>query len=199
MLYTYHLVALRDVSRPTAAAFGDFVRNSARPDAAAAGGECLGLFLPQLGFSAHERALLFRWQGEPTDVVSGCPLVRGISTDRLCATLRPADSDAPRPGGIFVHRWFTIDPADRAEFLELSKAAWGGFEREFDGRAFGLFAAEPKTEDGASERMLLMTRYGGHADWETSRQQSAEVAAKFARRHALTRASRACSTVLAPI
>jgi hypothetical protein len=199
MLYAYQFVSLRDASPGTAAAFAGYVAGRGREAARHAGGELLGLFLPQLGFASHERALLVRWRGEPADVLGACAQVAGCVTDRLRATARPGETDRLAPGGIVVHRWFVIDPADEAEFVALSESAWVGFEGGFDSQIFGLFAAEPRPEDGASRRMLLVTRYGGHADWEASRRPGAETAGKFARRHQLTRSTRGCSTLLAPL
>lgn len=199
MFYTYHQIALKDGSTGTAAAFTKWAGGTARLAAHNAGGELLGLFLPQLGFQAHERLMLLRWQNVTGDALSGCPYVGAVTTERLRPTARPADSDQLKPGGIVVHRWFTIDPKDEAAFVALSKEAWIGFESEFASNPFGLFAAEPKAEDGASMRMLLMTRYDGHADWESSRRPSPSVAENFARRRELTRATGACSTTLAPL
>lgn len=199
MHYTYHRVALADGSARTAAAFADWVGGTARLAAQKAGGELLGLFLPQLGFQAHERLLLLRWRGATADALSGCLHVGAVTTDRLRPTARPTDTDQLRPGGIVVHRWFTIDPKDEEAFVALSKEAWVGFESEFAGNPFGLFAAEPETGEGAVMRILLITRYGGHADWEASRRPSAEVADIFARRRDLTLATGACSTVIAAL
>lgn len=199
MLYTYHFVALKDGSAETAAAFTTYTAGVARAEARKASGDILGLFLPQLGFASHERALLFRWQSTAHDVLGACPLIGSSSVDRLSATARPADTDQIKPGGIIVHRWFTIAPADKDEVVALSKAAWVEFENDFETQIFGLFAAEPKAEDGASIRILLVTRYGGHADWETSRRPSVASAAGFRRRHMLTKLTRACSTLLAPL
>jgi hypothetical protein len=199
MLYTYHRVALVDGSTRIAAAFAEWVDGTARQAARAAGGDLLGLFLPQLGFQAHERILLLRWRDTAGDVLAACSYVGSVVTDRLRPTARPADTDQLRPGGIVVHRWFTIDPKDEEAFVALSREAWVGFESEFASSPFGLFAAEPKAEDGASMRMLLMTRYDGHADWEVSRRPSADVAEAFARRRALTLATGAWSTVAAAL
>jgi hypothetical protein len=199
MRYAYHSVTLADATARTAAAFAEHIAATARPAITAAGGELLGLFLPQLGFASNERAVLCRWPSEPAPWLDGCPGASGWVTDRLSATVRPADDDRVPAGGIVVHRWFVIDPADREEFVELSNGAWAGFEGEFESTVFGLFAAEPRAEDGASMRMLLMTRYGGHADWDVSRRPNAESARRFARRRELTKQMRACSTLLAPL
>jgi len=199
MLYTYHLIALRDATPKTAAAFLSDLSGPVRRRAGECGGDLLGVFLPQLGFASHERAVLTRWQDEPADLLGACPWVGAISNERLHPTARPSQADRPRPGGVYVHRWFTIDPANQAEFVKLSTEAWVGFEEEFDSQVFGLFAAEPRAEDGASRRMLLMTRYAGHAVWETSRRPSAEPASRFRRRHELTALTRGCSTILAPL
>lgn len=199
MIYTYHFLRLRDAAAETAAAFAAYAAQTARARARETGGELLGLFLPQLGFASHERALLFRWRDEPGDALGGCPYIHAVTVDRLSATARPGAHDQVKAGGIVVHRWFTIAPEDKDEFVALSTAAWGDFESDFTSEVFGLFAAAPTAEDGAAMRMLLLTSYGGHADWEISRRPSANSAANFRRRHALTKATRACSTLLAKL
>lgn len=198
MLYTYHRIELRDAQAASAQAFSEWIGAESARKAAEAGGELLGLFLPQLGWASHERALLFRWPKEEKEALAGSPLITAIRTDRLAATARPGDADRPAPGGIFVHRWFVIDPKSRNEFIELSTGAWTGFERDFRSGIFGLFAVEPTPPDGASQRMLLITRYDSHADWEASRRPPAESAERFRRRHQLTRSTIGCSTILAP-
>ena len=197
MLYTYHFLTLCDAKAETAVAFNAYIAETARAKARESGGEVLGLFAPQLGFASHERAVLFRWRGEAGDPLGACPQIHAVTTDRLNATARPGDGDQVKTGGIVVHRWFTIAPKDKDEFVSLSTAAWGDFESDFDSEVFGLFAVEPTAEDGAAIRMLLVTRYGSHADWEVSRRPSETSAANFRRRHGLTKVTRACSTVLA--
>ena len=136
------------------------------PAIRAAGGDVLGLFSPQLGFAANEAVLLVRWPYEArTDpAVIDIQNVQVRSRDRLTATLRPADTDTPKPGGIYVHRWFTVAPADVDTFVALSGQAWPSFEGGFDTNIFGLFRAKDLAPNGAA-RMLLLTRYADHGVW----------------------------------
>lgn len=171
-------------------------------DAGAAGGEVLGLFTPQLGWTTHQAAVLLRWNpGAGRDAafakLASLPGVRRVKREKLTPTLRPADGDRPQAGGIYVHRWFTVDEANAEEFVRLSGEGWNDFERRFDTRIFGLFRAEGG-EQGAA-RLLLITRYRDHGVWETSRDPSTEAMQTFARRQQLTRTSSAASTLLAAI
>ena len=91
-----------------------------------------------------------------------------------------------------------VGGADREEFVSLSAQAWPDFEAKFDARIFGLFEAEQSAADKAADeiRFLLITRYGDHGVWETSRDPATEAMRIFARRQALTRYTRAASTLL---
>lgn len=169
-----------------------------------AGGELVGYFAPQLGWGSDEAALILRWPAEAprreaaVAALSADPALASVRRDRLSPTLRPAAGDLPPAGGIFVHRVFEIAAADKAEFLELSGKAWGGFEGGFDSDIFGLFETAPTAEEARAGRlrMLLVTRYADHGVWEASRQPAPQVRDLFMRRHALTIRTRAASTVL---
>ena len=167
------------------------------PAIRAAGGQGLGLFSPQLGFAANEAVLLVRW---PDAARAGAAVidienVQLRSRDHLTATLRPADGDAPRPGGIYVHRWFTVAPADVETFIGLSGQAWPSFEAGFDTNIFGLFRAQEPAPNGDA-CMLLLTRYADHGVWEASRQPSATAREAFGSRHELTTSTIARSSLL---
>ena len=118
----------------------------------------------------------------------------------LHPTPRPHREDRMNPGGIFVHRWFTVDADKVNEFIELSDKAWDSFEKKFDARIFGLFEAERDEEDHANgeARLLLITRYGSHEVWEHSRSEAADPDAwgLFRRRQELTRSTIARSSLL---
>ena len=196
-LYDYSTLELA----PGRAAW-EAVRAEARALASAvsaAGGALLGLFSPQLGFAANEAVLLVRW---PDEAVADRSVVEvgGVAIsarDRLTATLRPSDGDVPRPGGIHVHRWFTVAPAHLATFVELSGRAWPSFEAGFDTNVFGLFRAKTAAPNG-DIRMLLLTRYADHGVWEASRQPSAAARDAFGARHELTTSTIARSSLLLP-
>ncbi|MBV9331784.1 MAG: NIPSNAP family protein, partial [Alphaproteobacteria bacterium] len=153
----------------------------------ATGGELLGLFAPQLGFGSNEATILLRWQD--AQHVFEFPAMDGAvvrSTELLTATTRPRPDGQLALGGIYVHRWFTIDAEHSADFVRLSEQAWAEFEDSYDTQIFGLFEAEAR--DGAA-RFLLLTRYRDHAEWEASRTQTHDAKGLFAQRHLLTRST----------
>ena len=169
-----------------------------------AGGEVLGLFTPQLGWTARQAALLVRWRPDASDrenVIDSLRTLPGVlraERTRLSATARPAAGDHPRPGGVYVHRWFVIGANDLDEVVALSVEGWRDFETRFDTNIFGLFAAERSAADLAAgvTRLLLLTRYRDHGVWETSRDPSTAAMAAFMRRQKLTRDTWAASTLL---
>lgn len=172
---------------------------AAAPALAAAGGEVLGVFTPQLGWRSRQAAVLLRWSGTAAGRESVLASLGG-QRDRLAPTARPAPTDRPKPGGIYVHRWFVIDTPALDEFVALSTEGWRDFEARFDTNIFGLFTADPTEADRAAKqtRLLLLTRYGDHGVWETSRDPSTAAMAAFMRRQKLTRETWAASTLLAP-
>lgn len=188
-----------------AAAVGDRAR-AAATDVAAAGGEILGLFTPQLGWHANQAALLVRWSAQSTarerlvERLTKLEGVRGAVRHRLGPTARPSPGSRPAPGGIYVHRWFVIDEASLGEFVQLSTQGWVDFEARFDTQIFGLLTAEPTPEEKAAGRirLLLVTRYGDHGVWEASRDPSTDAMAAFLRRQRLTHDTWAASTLLVP-
>lgn len=188
---------------PPAKAYADQVR--ARGAAiSAAGGEVLGLFTPQLGWHARQAALLVGWRpdvsGREAEAAALATLagVARVERQRLEATARPSAGDKPKPGGIYVHRWFVIGASDLDEVVALSTEGWRDFEARFDTNIFGLFAAERSAADKAAgaTRLLLVTRYKDHGVWETSRDPSTDAMAAFMRRQKLTRDTWAASTLL---
>ena len=104
-------------------------------------------------------------------------------------------------GGIYVHNWFTIDAAGFDEFVKLSGEAWPDFERRFEAKIFGLFAAEPRQDDlhggraaAAADDPLPRPRRMA----EEPRSRPPRPCEVFARRRELTRVSLARSCVLIP-
>jgi hypothetical protein len=171
---------------------------------AAAGGELLGVFAPQLGWRAGQAAVLLRWRPDAQgrdrtlEALSTRAGATAVLHERLAPTIRPAPTDRPPAGGIYVHRWFTVRSEATEEFLALSAEGWRDFERRFDARIFGLFTAARTAQDTAAgvTRLLLLTRYRDHGVWEVSRDPTTEAMAAFARRRELTRDSWAASTLL---
>jgi hypothetical protein len=187
-------------------AWADFAAHvrGAAPKIAAAGGEVLGLFQPQLGFASNEAVVLLRWPDAGPDRLRELDQAPGVVTlhpEKLTPTVRPADGDLLKPGGVYVHRWFTADADSVADFIALSNRAWANFESSYDTQIFGLFTAEATAADvrvGAG-RLLLLTWYASHGVWENSREQTRDPEGLFARRHALTRTTIGRSSLLVPL
>lgn len=206
-MYDYLFLDLETAKdQPPARGYAELVKARV-PRITDAGGEVVGFFTPQLGWVSRQAALLVRWapgskgrDGEMAGLMRGKP-VRLAQRARLEPTLRPAATDRPQPGGIYVHRWFVVQTKDTPEFLELSGQGWRDFEARFDTRIFGLFMAERSSLDlrDGVQRLLLITRYGSHGVWEASRDPSTDAMAAFRRRAELTRDSWAASTLLSTI
>jgi hypothetical protein len=181
------------------ASFAGAVRENVAGALARAQIELLALFSPQLGFASNEAVMLVRGVAdhalpEPLLAPAGAVLA---SHDHLQATVRPKDEDRLKEGGIYVHRWFTIDGDRVGDFVDLSNRAWTGFEGAYDTEVFGLFRARPSAQDQANSaaRLLLLTWYKNHAVWEASREQAQDAKSLFAQRHQLTRTTIGKSSV----
>ena len=167
------------------------------------GGDLYGVFQPQLGFASNEAVVMTT--GGDDKLLEGLDDVVSVETELLTPTLRPVDRsslyrDGWPTGGIYVHRWFTVEVDGVDEFVALSGEAWESFEINFDAQIAGLFRAERSRDDEAAgvERLLLLTRYGSHGVWEDSRNEAADPEAwkRFLRRHALTRETTGRSSLL---
>jgi hypothetical protein len=159
----------------------------------------VGQFAPQLGWANNEAAVLLRrGEGDAGSMLEAPGLIAEARVEPMTATLRPADDATPRPGGIYVHRWFEVEAGAADEFVELSGLGWRRFEVQFDTRIFGLFRAAPAPADAAAEveRLLLLTWYADHGVWQASRDPTSEAMQIFTRRQQLTRRSWAASTLL---
>jgi hypothetical protein len=187
--------------RPAWSAFTAHIRDVAAPAMTTAGGEMLGLFQGQLGFSSNEAVLLLRWPTAARDrlrEVDRAPGVVMMHPEMLVPTVRPGDQDALRKGGIYVHRWFTVDADQMDDFVSLSNRAWTNFEGSYQTQIFGLFTAERTVQDlreGAG-RLLLLTYYASHGVWEESREQTRDPNGLFVQRHALTRSTIGRSSIM---
>ncbi|MEI9990363.1 MAG: hypothetical protein WDM86_10015 [Rhizomicrobium sp.] len=184
--------------------FAAHIRSIAAPAIAAAGGEVLGLFQGQLGFASNEAAILLRWPNALRDrlrELDTAPGAVAIYPQKLTPTVRPADDKRLRSGGIYVHRWFTVDADSVADFVALSNRAWENFEGSYDTEIFGLFIAETTAEDvrDGAGRLLLLTYYASHGVWENSRDQTRDPAGLFAKRHELTRSTIGRSSLAVPL
>jgi hypothetical protein len=182
--YSYFVVQL-ERGRPAFDAFARHMRTQKG---------ILGVFAPQLGFASNEAVALMLAGGS----LGQAPHVVGKIHETLVSTIRPLPVAELKSGGIYVHRWFTVDHESLAEFIDLSGRAWPDFESEFEAAIFGLFTAERSEHDIAAEqtRLLLLTWYRDHGVWEASRRPTREPAGIFMKRHQLTRTTIGRSTLL---
>jgi hypothetical protein len=184
--------------------FADHVRDVVAPAIASAGGEVLGLFQGQLGFASNEAVVLLRFASPGRDrlrELDSAPGVVSMHPEVLTPTVRPKEDAALTAGGIYVHRWFSVDADAVADFISLSNRAWTNFEGSYATEIFGLFTAERTAQDvrDGAGRLLLLTYYASHGVWEESRHQTRDPNGLFARRHALTRSTIGRSSVLVPL
>ena len=180
--------------RPAWSAFVDHARTATAPAIASAGGELLGLFQGQLGFFSNEAVVLLRWQSATRDrlrELDRAPGVAAMRAEILTPTVRPKDDAVLKIGGIYVHRWFTVDADSVADFISLSNRAWTQFEGSYATEIFGLFAVERTAQDVREGvgRLVRLTYYASHGEWETSRDQTRDPNGLFVQRHALTRST----------
>lgn len=180
--------------RPAWSAFVEHMQTVAAPAIAGAGGELLGLFQGQLGFFSNEAVVLLRWPSATRDRLRELDRAPGAVTmhpEILTPTVRPQDNAVLKTGGIYVHRWFIVDADSVADFVSLSNRAWTNFEGSYATEIFGLFTAERTAQDVREGvgRLLLLTYYDSHGEWETSRDQTRDPNGLFVQRHALTRST----------
>ena len=196
--YAYLTVGLQR-GRAAWQAFANHVTGPGAAAANGAGGELVGLFSPQLGFASNQAVILLRWPAGEAGVekLVGTDAVVISQIDVLTPTLRPREGQSLRDGGIYVHRWFTVDGDRVADFVDLSGRAWTNFEGAYDTEIFGLFTAAATAEDEAlgQGRLLLLTWYASHGVWEASREQTVDPEGLFVKRNALTRSTIGRSSV----
>jgi len=169
------------------------------------GGRVVGRFAAQLGWAANETAVLLQGIDDGEGLKAVRDLTDAVSVEDpslidMVPTARPLGGGplVLAPGGIYVHRWFTVETPDLETFVDLSARAWPDFEGRFDTQIFGLFRvseAQAQTPAGHS-RLLLLTRYADHGVWEASRDPSTEAMQIFAQRQLLTRHTIAASSLL---
>ena len=165
------------------------------------GGKVVGLFAPQLGFASDEAVVLLRLADQSQIAPFDFAETTLRAAEILTPTVRPSDGQRLRAGGIYVHRWFTIDGDRVSDFVDFSWRAWKDFEGAFDTEIFGLFTAEANAQDrrAGAARLLLLTWYRDHGVWEASREQPRDPNSLFAQRHLLTRTTIGRSSILVPL
>jgi hypothetical protein len=180
------------------------IRDEAMPALEALGAHTYGLFAPQFGLASNQLVWITRWdqlEGAAPAVertLLGLDAITGLQHHLIMPTARPKTAESPRRAGVYVHRFFDLDPANVAEVVELSAVAWETFERTFEVEVVGFFQTIDDRTHAA--QLMLLNWYPTLAAWETSRNFEAdpESRKRFLRRAELTTGTYAISTTLVP-
>ena len=170
----YQLYHLKDHSRPGALGLIEFC------DALVSEHDVYGRFGGLFGLASNEIYLVTN--GQPRTTIDLPDHIELLTTIALKPTSRPTEHSPRTKAGVYVFRWFNIEPQNVDEIVALSGTAWPSFEKYFDAEIQGLFVEAVKVPS----RMLLLTRYGDLGAWELSRRPSAEATENFLKRHQLT-------------
>lgn len=185
----YQVSLLKDHERPGPLRLVEFCR-STLPNQLHDDEFVYGTFLSLFGLASNE--LYVVTCGSDASKVE---LPEGMSLSEshtFLPTVRPTEHRPRETPGIYVFRWFQVNPGDVDEIVQLSNAAWPGFEGSFETQVQGLFAEE----GNAPEQMLLITWYKDLSVWEASRHPPEDSRDNFLRRHQLTRQARPIATML---
>ena len=109
-----------------------------------------------------------------------------VQRTTLLPTIRPTIHEARHRAGVYVYRWFEVDPEHVDEVVKLSGEAWETFEGGFDTEIQGLFVVAPEMSVGHVKcRMLLVTWYQNLTVWQDSRAPDEQAKQRFVARQAL--------------
>lgn len=159
-----------------------------------------GAFFGLFGVGSNElMAVTVGSEAEVAESIAVAQGLAGVTCEApvpLAATARPTSAEPLRREGLYVLRFFDVNPAHYDEFVELSRTAWETFEAADGYRAEpqGLF----RLRDDAAERglMLLVTWYDGLGSWQASRHPPAAAGQRFQRRGQLATSTVAYATRL---
>jgi len=175
----YRIIVLRDNQRPGPPSLIAAIDNNhlAIRDQ---GHEIFGVFGSLLGLATNEVYLVT--YGETELALQLPDSITTVSDRAFMPTVRPTTHEPANSPGVYVFRWFSVNPSTVKEIADLSAAAWPDFESSFDTRVQGLFAED----QAAPETMLLITWYRNLTVWEASRHPPQNARDNFLRRHKLT-------------
>ncbi len=178
----YQVLHLRDNARPGANQLIETLKEQNPPNT-------FGIFAGLFGLQSNEVYLVT--YGEPFKDVP--PDIERLNSVTLTPTARPTEHKPREKTGIYVFRWFKVDPANVEEIVALSEEAWKTFEGGFDTEVQALFTTEDR------DTMLLITWYKDLSVWEASRFPAEEARENFLKRHQLTRSAKPIATRLVSV
>ena len=171
MIYEYRKinVARRAWGRVIQSVHGPVART-----ASAGGGAIWALGRGLLGAGSDEGTLMSVWPDGEVLAQRGAAtfgaidgVVESSNFARLEPTVRPTEPTPPSDPGLHVHRWFSLDDRDWAEFLDLSQHKIWPYMETFDCTILGLFRNVDLPPPEC--RVLLVTRYANMTEWDRSR------------------------------
>ena len=108
-------------------------------------GRLYALFAPQFGLASDQLVVMTCWddpEGVGPRVEKALRAIEGVEKveqHMVVPTARPRTSEPPIRKGLYVHRWFDLEPRHVDEVVELSAVAWETFERTFEVEVIGFF------------------------------------------------------------
>ena len=109
------------------------------------GGTLYGVWAPLFGLASNQLVVMTQWAAYagimPTvsETLMAMAGVVHVESHMVAPTARPTTSDPPQQPGLYVHRWFLVEPQYVAEVVELSATAWHPFEQTFAVEIIELF------------------------------------------------------------
>ena len=175
----YTICTLRDNNNPGPSLLVKNIENN-RNLIEGAGSRIFGVFGSLMGLATNEVYLVTF--GEKDFSLNLNRHIKLVKSRSFRPTIRPKKHEIATETGVYVFRWFSVEPTKVDEIVSLSGAAWPGFESSFETKVHGLFAEDTIYPD----TMLLVTWYANLTVWEESRHPPPEARESFLQRHKLT-------------
>lgn len=168
------------------------------------GGKLYGIWIALFGLASNQLVLMTNWHEEEGSMqkvertLSAAQWIKNFDHHTVVPTARPKTSEPPRRQGLYVHRWFTVEPRHVQEVVDLSAEAWETFEKTFEVEVVGFFRTVNETADDV--QLMLLNWYPNLAAWEKSREFERDNASKqrFNRRFQLSKTTKAIATSIVP-
>lgn len=166
------------------------------------GGELYGIWSPLFGLASNQLVLMTSWDSPDSvtqkvaETLTALDGIVNVDQHMVVPTVRPTTKTPPSQPGLYVHRYFILEPHHVDEAVELSDTAWETFEQAFEMDVIGFFRTiEPQT---ALAELMLLNWYPNFAAWEASRNLTLtpEARQRFRRRLELSKEMRAIATSL---
>ncbi len=186
----YQVFQLKDEVRPGTLNLIQHIEAELEPALGQQAATVFGIFTALLGLPSNELYLV-TCAARPITLPK-LKDVTLVSTVSLQPTLRPLAHQPRNKPGVYVFRWFSVEPESVDDIVSLSGAAWPSFEADFAAEIQGLFVEDSE----APSQMLLITWYQDLQAWQASRQPSPDARENFLKRHKLTKRALPIATEL---